>query len=47
MVGGLEHLSYGDRLREVHLFSLEAQGRAHCGLPVLPVLKGAYNEDGD
>ena len=23
MVEGLEHLSYGDRLREVHLFSLE------------------------
>ena len=31
-----EHLSYGDGLRELGLFSLEkALGRFHCGLPIL------------
>ena len=37
MTEGLEHLSYGERLRDSGLFSLEkkAPGRSHCGLPVL------------
>jgi len=36
---GLEHLSYGGRLRELWVFSM---GRPHCGLPVL---EGAYKQE--
>jgi len=36
MIGGLEHLSCEDRLRELGLFNLKKTlKRPHCGLPVL------------
>lgn len=41
---GLEHLSYGEMLRELDLSSLEkVQGRPQCDLPVF----GGYKQEGD
>ena len=47
MIHGVEHLSYGDRLREVELFSLEKR-RFQCDLIVtFHYVKGSYQKEGD
>ncbi|RMC12302.1 hypothetical protein DUI87_09815 [Hirundo rustica rustica] len=47
MVGGLDHFSYEDRLRELMLFTLEKTRLQRSLTADFPGLKGAYKKDGE
>jgi len=47
MIRGLQHLSYGDSLRELGLFSLEKRRLGGYLIVVFHYLKGTYSKDGD
>jgi len=46
MMGGLEHLSYADRLRELRLFSLEKRRLWGHLIAAFQYFKGACKKDG-
>jgi len=47
MIRGMEHLSYGERWRDMELFSLEKRGLQGHLVVVVQYLKGAYKKDED